>query len=76
MNNGDLSTMRWWLRVLRASMAYVGLLLMRLAGKRSYSALALFDVIVLVLVGGTLRTAIVGRDDSMSAAFIGVFTIV
>jgi uncharacterized membrane protein YcaP (DUF421 family) len=76
MNSSDLSSMPWWLIVLRAALAYIGLLgLMRLAGKRSFSGLSSFDVIVLVLVGGTLRTAIVGSDNSMSAAFIGVCTI-
>jgi uncharacterized membrane protein YcaP (DUF421 family) len=34
-----------------------------------------FDVLVLVLVGGTLRTAIIGDDHSYLGAFIGVARI-
>lgn len=76
MASSELSNMPWWMLVLRAAAAYIGLLvLMRLAGRRSFSGLSSFDLIVLVLVGGTLRTAIVGNDNSMSAAFIGVGTI-
>ncbi|WP_049622071.1 DUF421 domain-containing protein [Frateuria defendens] len=33
------------------------------------------DLLVLILVGGTLRTAIVDQDGSLGAAFIGVATI-
>jgi uncharacterized membrane protein YcaP (DUF421 family) len=66
----------WWHFVARGALAYLLLLaLMRLTGKRSLGEMAAFDVIVLVLVGGTLRTAIIGEDHSLLGPFIGVATI-
>jgi uncharacterized membrane protein YcaP (DUF421 family) len=62
--------------VLRGAATYAGLLvLMRLAGKRSFGEMSAFDVIVLVLVGGTLRTAIIGEDKGFIGPFIGVASI-
>ena len=69
-------TMPWYMFVIRGAIAYVGLLvLLRLAGKRTFGELSAFDIVVLILVGGTLRTAIVGDDNSLLGAFIGVATI-
>ena len=69
-------TMPWYMFVVRGAIAYVGLLvLLRLAGKRTFGELSAFDIVVLILVGGTLRTAIVGDDNSLLGAFIGVATI-
>jgi len=71
-----LPTLPWWTFVLRGAVAYVGLLaLMRMAGRHSFGEMSAFDIIVLVLVGGTLRTAIVGEDNSLCGAFIGVATV-
>lgn len=71
----DLS-MPWYMFVIRGAIAYIGLLvLLRLAGKRTFGELSAFDIVVLILVGGTLRTAIVGDDNSLLGAFIGVATI-
>ena len=71
----DLS-MPWYMFVIRGAVAYIGLLvLLRLAGKRTFGELSAFDIVVLILVGGTLRTAIVGDDNSLLGAFIGVATI-
>lgn len=52
------------------------LVLLRISGKRSFGEMSAFDVIVLVLVGGTLRTSIVGMDTSFFGALIAVATIV
>lgn len=69
-------TMPWYMFVVRGAIAYIGLLvLLRLAGKRTFGELSAFDIVVLILVGGTLRTAIVGDDNSLLGAFIGVATI-
>lgn len=69
-------SMPWWSFVFRGTATYVGLLiLMRLAGKRSFGEMSAFDVIVLVLVGGTLRTAIIGDDKGFLGPFIGVASI-
>ncbi|SEN13930.1 Protein of unknown function [Luteibacter sp. UNCMF331Sha3.1] len=66
----------WWHFAGRGVLTYLGLLaLMRLAGKRSFGEMSAFDVLVLVLAGGTLRTAIIGDDHSYLGAFIGVASI-
>ncbi|PXV55815.1 hypothetical protein SAMN04487785_108186 [Dyella jiangningensis] len=63
----------WWTYAVRGALTYLGLLvLMRLAGKRSFGELSSFDIVVLALAGGTLRTAVIGHDTSMSSGFIGV----
>jgi uncharacterized membrane protein YcaP (DUF421 family) len=69
-------SMPWWTFVLRGLATYaVLLLLMRMTGKRSFGEMSAFDVIVLVLVGGTLRTAIIGDDKGFLGPFIGVGSI-
>ena len=66
----------WWTFVARGVMTYFGLLiLMRLTGKRSFGDMSAFDIIVLVLVGGTLRTAIIGSDQGFAGPFLGVASI-
>jgi uncharacterized membrane protein YcaP (DUF421 family) len=66
----------WWVYAVRGAVVYAGLLLLlRLVGKRSFGEMTSFDIVVLMLVGGTLRTAIVGEDKSLLAAFIGVLAI-
>jgi uncharacterized membrane protein YcaP (DUF421 family) len=66
----------WWHYAGRGALTYLGLLvLMRLCGKRAFGEMSAFDVIVLVLVGGTLRSAITGDDTSVTAPFIGVAAI-
>lgn len=66
----------WWTFLVRGSATYLGLLiLMRLAGKRSFGELSAFDVIVIALAGGTLRTAIIGHDQGMAGPFLSVIGI-
>lgn len=66
----------WWHYLIRGALTYLGLLvLMRACGKRAFGEMSAFDVIVLVLVGGTLRSAITGDDKSLTAPFIGVAAI-
>ena len=66
----------WWTFAARGAGVYLALLvLLRLLGKRSFGEMTSFDIVVLMLVGGTLRTAIVGEDSSILAAFIGVIAI-
>jgi uncharacterized membrane protein YcaP (DUF421 family) len=66
----------WWVYALRGAGVYLGLLvLLRLLGKRSFGELTTFDIVVLMLVGGTLRTAIIGDDRQPLAAIIGVLAI-
>lgn len=66
----------WWVFALRGAGVYLGLLiLLRLLGKRSFGEMTTFDIVVLMLVGGTLRTAIIGDDKQPLAAIIGVLAI-
>ena len=69
-------TAPWWTYMVRGVMTYAGLLiLLRLAGKRAFGEMSAFDVILLVLVGGVLRTAIIGNDNGFAGPFIGVASI-
>jgi uncharacterized membrane protein YcaP (DUF421 family) len=71
----DLSA-PWWVYALRGMGVYLGLLiLLRLLGKRSFGEMTTFDIVVLMLVGGTLRTAIIGDDNAPLAPVIGVLAI-
>lgn len=68
--------MPWWEFVVRAAASYIGLLcLMRFAGKHAFGEMSPFDIVVLILVGGAMRSAIVGSDTSLLGPFIGVATI-
>ncbi|HEV7779484.1 MAG TPA: YetF domain-containing protein [Luteibacter sp.] len=76
MNHAFDLSMPWWHFALRGALVYLGLLVMlRLTGKRTFGEMSAFDVIVLTLVGGTLRTSIIGDDTSFAGAFIGVAAI-
>ena len=69
-------SMPWWEFVLRGAVCYLGLLvLLRLTGKRSFGEMAPFDIVVLIIVGGALRSAMVGKDASLLGPFIVVATI-
>jgi uncharacterized membrane protein YcaP (DUF421 family) len=68
--------MPWWQFVARGALAYLGLLvLLRLTGKRSFGDMSSFDIVVLVIVGGLLRSAVLGDDKSVLGPFIAVTTI-
>jgi uncharacterized membrane protein YcaP (DUF421 family) len=75
MNLFELS-MPWYEFALRGGVAYILLLIMlRFTGKHSLGQMSPFEMIVLVLIGGTLRSAIVGDDRSLIGPFIAVATI-
>lgn len=66
----------WWEFAVRGAACYAGLLLMlRLTGKRAFGEMSPFDIVVLILVGGALRSAIVGHDASLAGPFIAVAAI-
>jgi len=68
--------MPWWHFVVRGIVACLGLLLfLRVTGKRSFGDMSPFDIVVLVVVGGLLRSAIVGGDTSLLGPFIAVASI-
>ena len=63
----------WWVYALRGAGVYLGLLIvLRLIGKRAFGDMTTFDIVVLMLVGSTLRLAITGDDKSPLSAVIGV----
>jgi uncharacterized membrane protein YcaP (DUF421 family) len=71
----DLS-MPWYAFAVRGAVCYLGLLaLLRLTGKRSFGEMSPFDIVVLILVGGVLRSATVGKDTSLLGPFIAIATI-
>lgn len=66
-------SMPWWHFVVRGVTIYIILLcMMRLTGKRSFGEMSPFDVVVLILVGGTLRTSIIGSDTSFLGGIISI----
>jgi uncharacterized membrane protein YcaP (DUF421 family) len=68
--------MPWWEFAVRGAACYLGLLaLLRLTGRRSFGEMAPFDIVVLVIVGGALRSAMVGKDASLLGPLIVVVTI-
>jgi uncharacterized membrane protein YcaP (DUF421 family) len=70
-------SMPWWDFVWRGIGVYlIVLLLLRLAGKRSFGDLSPFDIVVLMVVGGSLRTAIIGKDASFIGPLISVTSII
>jgi uncharacterized membrane protein YcaP (DUF421 family) len=69
-------SMPWWQFVVRGIAVYLVLLcMMRLTGKRSFGEMSAFDLIVLMLVGGTVRTSIIGSDNSFLGGLIAVASI-
>jgi uncharacterized membrane protein YcaP (DUF421 family) len=63
----------WWHFALRGVAVYLILLCMlRLTGKRSFGDMSAFDVVVLILVGGAVRTSIIGEDTSFLGGIIAV----
>jgi uncharacterized membrane protein YcaP (DUF421 family) len=72
-----LPQLPWWEFAVRGIGCYLGLLvLLRLAGKRSFGEMSPFDIVVLILVGGALRSAMIGKDDSFLGPFIAVAAII
>ena len=70
-------SMAWWEFALRGIGCYLGLLaLLRLSGKRTCGEMSPFDIVVLILVGGALRSAMVGKDDSFFGPFIAIAAII
>jgi uncharacterized membrane protein YcaP (DUF421 family) len=76
MNELFALAMPWWHFAVRGAITYLGLLiLLRCTGKRAFGEMSPFDIVVLILVGGALRSAIVGNDSSLLGPFIGIATI-
>ena len=69
-------SMPWWQFAVRGAISYLGLLvLLRMTGKRAFGEMSPFDIVVLILVGGALRSAIAGNDTSLLGPFIAIAAI-
>jgi len=76
MNELLVMSMPWWHFVVRGALSYAALLvLLRLTGKRTLSEMSPFDIVVLVIVGGALRSAMIGSDSSLPGPLLAVATI-
>lgn len=77
MSGGEFDLlMPWWEFAARGIAVYLAVLVMlRLTGKRSFGDLSAFDIVVLMVVGGSLRTAIIGKDASLIGPLIAVAAI-
>ncbi|MGH8124312.1 MAG: DUF421 domain-containing protein [Rhodanobacteraceae bacterium] len=62
-----------WELVCRAAIVYVALLvLLRASGKRTVGELSIFDLIVVIVLGSAVRTAMVGNDKSVLGGLLVV----
>lgn len=73
MNHLFHMSMPWWGFALRGVAVYLVLMLyLRLNDKRSLGDMSSFDIVVLMVIGGSLRTAVVGNDISLPGPLIAV----
>ncbi|HET6433094.1 DUF421 domain-containing protein [Dyella sp.] len=76
MNHLFDMSMPWWAFALRAIAVYAVLMVyLRLADKRTLGEMATFDIVVLVVLSSSVRTAIMGDDTSFVAPLIAVAAI-
>lgn len=62
-----------WELVCRAAIVYVALLiLLRLSGKHTVGELSIFDLIVVIVIGSAVRTALLGTDKSVLGGLLVV----
>ncbi|MGN6314598.1 MAG: DUF421 domain-containing protein [Rhodanobacteraceae bacterium] len=62
-----------WELVCRAAIVYVALLvLLRISGKRTVGELSIFDLIVVIVLGSAVRTALLGNDKSVLGGLLVV----
>ncbi|MGH8111416.1 MAG: DUF421 domain-containing protein [Rhodanobacteraceae bacterium] len=65
--------MPWWQFTMRAAIVYVVLLvLVRVSGKHTVGELSVFDLLVVIVVGTSLRTSMVGNDKSLPGGLLVV----
>jgi uncharacterized membrane protein YcaP (DUF421 family) len=66
-----------WEVALRAALIYLGIIaLLRLAGRKELGRYSHYDVALLFLVTTAARQSIVGSDQSLTSAFVGLATII
>ncbi|HET6905317.1 MAG TPA: YetF domain-containing protein [Rhodanobacteraceae bacterium] len=65
-----------WELVCRAAIVYVALLVfIRISGKRTVGELSIFDLIVVIVLGSAVRTALLGDDQSVPGGLLVVATL-
>jgi uncharacterized membrane protein YcaP (DUF421 family) len=65
-----------WEKVLRAGAVYLFILVaFRFSGKRQVGQLTPFDLVVLLIISNIVQNAMIGPDNSLLGAFIGVITV-
>lgn len=65
--------MPWWQLVIRAVIVYLVLfVLIRLSGKHTLGELSIFDLIVVIVLGGAVRTSLIGDDKSLQGGLVVV----
>ena len=63
--------------VVRAALIYLALLILfRITGKRSLAQITPFDLILLLIIGEATQGALLGGDESVTAAFIVILTLI
>ena len=63
--------------VLRAAAVYVVLpVVFRLAGKRSLASITTFDLVLTLIISEAIQQALLDNDNSMTNAFLVVFTLI
>ena len=63
-------------KILRSAVVYLSLLIVfRFTGKRQVGQLTPFDLIVLLILSNVVQDALIGGDNSIGGALIGVGTI-
>src|SRR3954452_25439669 len=63
--------------VLRGTIGYLFLLVIfRVAGRRTLSRATTFDLVLVLVIGGAARTALLGHDNSMTNACLVIITLV
>lgn len=66
----------WWQLVVRATVVYVVLFaLIRLSGKHTLGELSIFDLIVVIVLGSSVRTSLLGDDKSLPGGLIVVVVL-
>jgi uncharacterized membrane protein YcaP (DUF421 family) len=63
--------------IVRGAIGYLFLLtIFRVAGRRTLAQTTTFDLVLVLVIGGAARTALLGNDSSMTNAFLVITTLV
>jgi uncharacterized membrane protein YcaP (DUF421 family) len=72
-----LPQLTWTEKALRPLLVYLVLLLIfRLSSKRALAQATLFDFLIILLISNVVQNAMIGEDNSVAGAIVGVVTLV